>query len=107
MKPSTLLAGLTILLVLTLDLYAASTIRGKLYRQTNGRTYPASGVGVRLLDSRGSARTASSATDGFFYFYNVSSGSYTLEVRVGPYVQSYSIRVDERDYTDIAPIQVP
>lgn len=107
MKASWLLAGLTVVLLLTVDLYAASTVRGKLYRQTNGRTYSASGVGVRLQDSRGATRTASSASNGFFYFYNVPTGSYTLEVLIGPPPQSYAVRVDSRPYTDIAPIEVP
>jgi len=106
MKRSSLLVGLTILMLLSVDVLAASTVRGRLYRQTNGRTYPAQGVNVRLQDTQGSTRTASSSSDGFFYFYNVSSGSYTLEV-LGQGTQSFSIRVDERDYTDIAPIQVP
>ena len=106
MKPSSFLVGLTVLLLLTLDVYAASTVRGKLYREANGRTYPASGVSVRLRDAQGSTRTASSSSDGFFYFYNVSTGSYTLEV-LGPGTRSYSIQVDQRAYTDIAPIQVP
>jgi hypothetical protein len=105
MKRSSLLAGLIVLLLLT-DLLAASTVRGRLYRETNGRTYPAQGVTVRLRDGQGSVLSASSSSDGFFYFYNVASGFYTLEVR-GSGAQSYSIRVDERNYTDIAPIQVP
>ena len=106
MKRSSLLVALTILLLLTVDLLAASTVRGRLYREANGRTYPAQGVNVRLRDGNGSVRSASSSSDGFFYFYNVASGFYTLEVR-GSGAQSYSIRVEERNYTDIAPIQVP
>jgi hypothetical protein len=104
---SLLLAGLTIVLLLTADVLAVSTVRGKLYRQANGRSYGASGVGVRLVDPQGTARTASSASDGLFYFYNVPAGSYTLEVYIGPQPQSYWIQVEERAYTDIAPIEVP
>ena len=89
-----------------MEVYAASTVRGRLYREANGRTYPASGVSVRLRDAQGSTRTASSSSNGFFYFYNVSNGSYRLEV-VGPGTRTYSIQVDRRAYTDIAPIQVP
>jgi hypothetical protein len=106
MKPSSLLMALTVLLLVTVEVYAASTVRGRLYREANGRSYPAAGVSVRLLDSQGTARAATSSSDGFFYFYNITTGSYTLEV-LGQGTQSYSIRVDERDYTDIAPIQVP
>jgi len=106
MKPSSLLAGLTVVLLLTMEVFAAGTVRGKLYRDANGRTHPAAGVSVRLRDAQGSTRTASSSSDGFFYFYNIPSGAYTLDV-LGPGPQSYSIRVEERDYTDIAPIQVP
>ena len=106
MKRSSLLVGLLVLLLLSADVLAASTVRGRLYREANGRTYPAQGVNVRLRDASGSTRSASSSSDGFFYFYNVTSGAYSLEV-VGAGTQSYSIRVDEREYTDIAPIQVP
>ena len=106
MKRSLLLAGVIVLLLLTVDLLAASTVRGRLYREANGRTYPAQGVTVRLRDGHGSIRSASSSSDGFFYFYNVASGFYTLEV-LGSGTRSYSIRVAERNYTDIAPIQVP
>jgi len=104
MTRTLLLIGVTLLL--TIDLLAASTVRGRLYRESGGRAYPAEGVNVRLRAAQGSARTASSSSDGFFYFYNVASGSYTLDV-IGAGRQSYSIRVDQRDYTDIAPIQVP
>ena len=106
MKRSSLLVGLIVLLLLSVDVLAASTVRGRLYREANGRTYPAQGVSVRLRDASGSTRSASSSSDGFFYFYNVASGAYSLEV-LGSGTQSYSIRVEERDYTDIAPIQVP
>ncbi len=106
MKPSSLLVGLIVLLLLSVDLLAASTVRGRLYREANGRTYPAQGVSVQLRDANGSTRSASSSSDGFFYFYNVASGAYSLEV-LGSGTRSYSIRVEERDYTDIAPIQVP
>jgi hypothetical protein len=99
--------GWAILLLLTVDLYAASTVRGKLYRAASGRSYGAQGIGVRLLGATGSTRTASTASDGFFYFYNVPTGAYTLEVLVGGRAQVYSIRVAEQAYTDIAPIQVP
>jgi hypothetical protein len=106
MKRSSLLAGLTVLLLLTIEVYAAGTVRGKLYRDAGGRAHPAAGVSVRLRDAHSSMRTTSSSSDGFFYFYNVPAGPYTLDV-LGPAPQSYSIRVEDRDYTDIAPIQVP
>jgi len=77
------------------------------YRHATERPYPSSGVGVRLLDAQGSARTTPSTSDGFFYFYSVSAGSYTLEVRVGGDAQRFVIEVNEREYTDIAPIAVP
>ena len=104
MTRTLLLIGLTLLL--TIELLAASTVRGRLYREAGGRPYPAAGVNVRLRGAEGAARTASSSSDGFFYFYNVASGSYTLDV-MGTGRQSYSIRVEQREYTDIAPIQVP
>ena len=104
MTRAVLVIGLTLLL--TIELFAASTVRGRLYREAGGRPYPAAGVSVRLRDAHGSTRTASSSSDGFFYFYNVASGSYMLDV-MGAATQSYSIRVDQREYTDIAPIQVP
>jgi hypothetical protein len=106
MKRSSLLVGLIVLLLLSVDVLAASTVRGRLFREANGRTYPAQGVNVRLRDANGSIRSASSSSDGFFYFYNVASGSYSLEV-LGAGTRSFSIRVEERDYTDIAPIRVP
>lgn len=106
MKRASVLAGLTVLLLLTIDVYAASTVRGRLYREANGRSYPAQGVSVRLRDAQGSARTASSSSGGYFYFYNVATGSYRLDV-LGAGPRSYSIQVGTRDYTDIAPIQVP
>ena len=105
MKRAVLLIG--VMLLLTIELFAAtSTVRGRLYREAGGRPYPAAGVNVRLRDARGDARTTSSSSDGFFYFYNVPSGSYALDV-MSAGTQSYSIRVDQREYTDIAPIQVP
>ena len=106
MKRTSLLVGMAVLLLFTIEVLAASTVRGRLVREANGRTYPAAGVSVRLRDAQGAMRTSSSSSDGFFYFYNVSTGAYTLDV-LGAGTQSYSIRVEQREYTDIAPIQVP
>ena len=50
MKRSSLLIALSVLLLLTVDLYAASTVRGRLYREANGRTYPAPDVSEQIRD---------------------------------------------------------
>jgi hypothetical protein len=96
-----------ILVVFTLDVNAASTVRGKVYRQADGRSYAVPGVQVALQPSQGVPKRAYSAADGMFYFYNVAPGTYTLEVIVSKEdVRHFTIRVDEQPYTDIAPIRL-
>jgi hypothetical protein len=89
---------------------AASTVRGKLFRQNSaGQSYGAAGIPVRLVDQgRGPSARSYSGSDGMFYIYNVPPGNYTLEVFTNDKQPlRYSIRVLDKPYTDIAPIRVP
>ena len=87
---------------------AASTVRGKLYREGSGGSYAASGIMLRLLDAKGGVRTTYSASDGMFYFYNVAPGAYTLEIRATDGdLRTYNVHVATEPYTDLAPIPVP
>ncbi len=109
MKTSVLsIVAAMLLWLLAADVNAASTVRGKLIREGNGRTYAVPGILVRLVSPKGVARTTYSASDGMFYFYNIAAGPHTLELHTADKkVQSYKVRVEERPYTDIAPIRVP
>jgi hypothetical protein len=87
---------------------AASTVRGKLIRENSSRSSAAPGLLVRLVSAKGVARTTYSASDGMFYFYNIPAGPHTLLVHDSDkQVQTYQIKVEDRPFTDIAPIRVP
>lgn len=88
----------------------ASTVRGKLERQTPYGPYPAQGIPVTVNHpDLGRSGTAYSGPDGMYYLYNIPPGSYTLEVWVYPNSPpwKFPIVVYNTPYTDIPPITVP
>jgi hypothetical protein len=101
-----------VLLMITLaQLASSATVRGQLDRvASNGAHSPAAGVTVTVRNqSGGRSVPVRTGQDGLYYLYNVSAGSYTLEVwassdaKVPP--KSYPITVVE-PLTDIPPIAV-
>ena len=98
-----------LLLVAQASVYAG-TVRGKLVRQDgSGKSYAAAYVKVRLNNRKiGQSSFAYSGTDGMYYLYNVPPGEYTLEIWLGSDKRrTYTIRVLDQSYTDIAPISIP
>ena len=92
--------------LLAVQVHGASTVRGKLVRAREATAAP--GLLVRLVNLNGVARTTYSASDGMFYFYNIAAGRHTLHVQVSAkQTLTYEIQVEDRAYTDIAPIRVP
>jgi hypothetical protein len=77
-----LILVVTVLVAAPWPALAASTVRGKLYRQNSGgQSYGASGIPVRLVHkTRGPSARSYSGSDGMFYINNVPPGDYTLEV---------------------------
>jgi hypothetical protein len=87
---------------------AASTVRGQLYRMVNGKRVGANGLPVRLNHSqRGPSSYVYTNNEGMYFLYNIPPGQYTLEVMVAQKdVRRYQITVENKEYTDIAPIEV-
>jgi hypothetical protein len=65
---------------------STATVRGKIQRQQQSRTYPASYVRVTLTPrSNKSGRSLSfTGNDGMYYFRDLQSGTYLLEVWASP-----------------------
>ena len=101
------LTAVILLVVLGAAVHAASTVRGKLLREVEGRGYPVAGIMLHLIRPKGAPLTTYSGSEGLFYFYNVTPGEYTLEVVVSSTdVRKFGIHVEGQPYTDIAPITI-
>jgi len=86
---------------------AASTVRGQLYRMVNGKRVGANGIAVRLNHPQhGPSSSVYTNTEGMYFLYNIPPGQYTLEVTIAKNVKKYQITVENKPYTDIAPIEI-
>jgi ER membrane protein complex subunit 7, beta-sandwich domain len=87
---------------------AASTVRGQLFRMVSGKRVGANGIAVRLNHAqRGPSSSVYTNNEGMYFLYNIPPGQYTLEVTITQKnVQKYRITVEDKPYTDIAPIEV-
>ncbi len=114
-KHTTTIRSLSLLLVsagllLVTSLAFGGNVEGKLnYRGPSGSVSPAPHIQVDLVDA---AQKRSSSTftgfDGMYYFFNVPTGQYTLEIRTyKDKVLGYKITVRDRPSTRIAPILIP
>jgi len=88
-------------------LAAASTVRGQIYRMVNGKRVGANGIAVRLNHpQRGPSSLVYTNNDGMYFLYNIPPGQYTLEVTITQKnVKKFQITVENKAYTDIAPIE--
>jgi len=81
------------------------TVRGKVSWCSGN--YPAAYLRATLLPSN-RARSSLSYTDadGFYYFHNIPSGDYLLQIYRGGNFNpvTYRIRVFDQPYTDISPV---
>ena len=85
-----------------------STVRGRIERQVENKTYPAAYVRVTLAPQANRTRRTTSYTgsDGMYYF-RVQPGTYVLEVwdAEGKAVAKYTIKAS-REYVDISPLRI-
>lgn len=88
-------------------LAAASTVRGQIYRMVNGKRVGANGIAVRLNHpQRGPSSAVYTNSEGMYFLYNIPPGQYTLEVTITQKnIKKYQITVENKPYTDIAPIE--
>lgn len=86
----------------------ASTVRGQVYRLVRDKQVGANGIAVRLNHAkRGPSSYSYSNSEGMYYLYNIPPDQYTLEVTAGPKkILKFAIRVQDKQYTDIAPIKI-
>ena len=87
---------------------AVSTVRGKVYRQIKDKQVGANGIAVRLNHAKkGPSSYSYSNSEGMYYLYNIPPDQYTLEVTAGPKnILKFAIKVQDKEYTDIAPIKI-
>ena len=94
------------LLVIPLAAHAAATVRGKVVHVKDKSA--AAGYRVTIANEKGRTTPARVGPDGMYYIYDVSPGSYQLEIWVpsaaAPVV--YKIQVVE-PYTDVPQLAVP
>jgi len=98
------------LLAMTNLAYGGNVIGRLNYQGASGSISPASHLQVTLVDPV-QKRSSSTFTgfDGMYYFYNVPSGEYILEIRSSankPPI-NYKITVGNQPYTSLKPISVP
>jgi hypothetical protein len=86
----------------------ASTVRGQVYRLIKDKQVPANGIAVRLNHAKkGPSSYSYSNSEGMYYLYNIPADQYTLEVTAGPKnILKFAIKVQDKQYTDIAPIKI-
>jgi hypothetical protein len=111
-RPITLriVTGILLLVTALMGIAEAANIRGRLYRQTRGGTFPAQGIPVTVFAPNiGRSAYAYSGSDGMYYLYNIPDGNYTLEIWVYPNSPplTFQIRAAGGGFSDIGPIRVP
>jgi hypothetical protein len=72
------------------------TLRGQILRHTSSSTYPLRSAAVRLKTANGQRSNVVYTNEkGHFYFYNIPSGRYTLEIHVrgqkNPFLRSIHV----------------
>lgn len=87
-------------------LLQAVTVRGRVIRQINARTYPAGRMRVRLkpAGSNVAGQIAFTASDGMYSFRNVAPGNYVIEVLGGSperVLKSLTVQVPNRSLVDV------
>lgn len=84
-----------------------STVRGQIYRMVNGKRVGANGIAVRLNHpKRGPSSAVYTNSEGMYFLYNIPPDQYTLEVTITPKnIKKFQITVENKPYTDIAPIE--
>lgn len=90
----------------------ASTVRGRLVRQTPQGAVPAISVMVTLASPNNSRRSqpSYSGVDGMYYLYNIPHGTWNLEIWIyGPRGRPlvYTVNVQTEPFSDIAPLVIP
>lgn len=108
---STLLILFAMILLAATTFAYSGTVRGRLERQGPYGIYPVPYVPLTLYSSAmGRSSPAYTGPDGMYYFYNVQSGKYNLEIWIQDFGYPpiiYFITVFDQPYTDIKPILIP
>lgn len=101
-----LLAACALMLLCTARPAHAQTVRGRVERIARGVAYPVEGAEVKLYaPGKGYSSASYTGPDGFYYFYGVAPGQYTIFVRTPWGAQrTIDIHVQSRPITDIRPV---
>ena len=98
-------------LLLVTNLVYGGNVEGRLnYRGSSGAISPAPHIQVSLADPiQKSSSSTFTGFDGMYYFYNVPSGQYILEIKPSENTPAinYRITVRNQSHTSIKPILVP
>ena len=99
------------LLLLTIQMADAATVRGRLNRRSGPSASPAAGICVTVYrPAGGRSPRACANSQGMYFLANIAPGDYQLEVWTSPDPRAqpirYPVKVTE-PYTDIQPVIVP
>jgi hypothetical protein len=84
----------------------ATNVRGLVYASDGRTPYPS--VAVTLLNAKGTGPTVYTDHRGMFNVPSVAPGSYNLRVTTPRTTRTFSnIRVESKNYADLAPVSVP
>ena len=103
-----LLMGLCLIMVVLLSGTAlAQTVRGRVMRQTQNGLFPAVYVPVALVKP-GWTMTAYTDPEGWYYFYNVTPGSYTVVIQNTQNGQRAPVSVvTDVSYVEVRQLTIP
>lgn len=99
------LSLLTLTLITTTALAAATNVRGRVVGADGATPYPS--VSVTLLTDDTKGPTVYTDRQGMFRIDGVAPGSYSLQVTTPRTTKTFKVTAQAREFTDIAPVSVP
>ena len=99
------LSLLTLTLITSTAIAAATNVRGRVVGADGATPYPS--VSVTLLTADTEGPTVYTDRQGMFRIDGVAPGAYSLKVTTPRATKTFRVTADAKEFTDIAPVSVP
>lgn len=99
------LSLLTLTLITSTAIAAATNVRGRVVGADGATPYPS--VSVTLLTADTEGPTVYTDRQGMFRIDGVAPGAYSLKITTPRSTKTFRVTAEAKEFTDIAPVSVP